>query len=184
MSRVPNCWLEMAPWTRGSPAAVAAAEGSWPSCPMGWGRPGAQRTRRTMMGTTSRRPSSRSWRASAQKRRLTRRPWWRPCCSKDPSLVPRSQGALRQGPTLGSCPPFPVQSPMGCSLVVATGTGPVRVWRWWEGGSGLEVAVSSTRSGPLQGPVPMSQGFQPRAWEVGHARRGTPRWEQSRESTI
>lgn len=43
----------------------------------------------------------------------------------------------------------------------------------------MEVGVSSTRSGPLQGPVPMSQGFQPRAWEVGHAPQGAPRWEQA-----
>lgn len=31
------------------------------------------------------------------------------------------------------------------------------------------------RSGPVQGPVPMSQGLQPRAWEVRHAPQGNPK---------
>lgn len=31
------------------------------------------------------------------------------------------------------------------------------------------------RSSPVQGPVPMSQGLQPRAWEVRHAPQGNPK---------
>lgn len=43
------------------------------------------------------------------------------------------------------------------------GQGPVRAWRWWEGGSDLEAGVSSARSGPLQiRPCAGSRPHEPR----------------------